>query len=433
MRIATVVFWVSLLVSANAVAAPRPNVPPEVLNLYKSYPVIELVTMGVGALAWERHGHIALCVREQDHAQDRCYNYGIGDFHHPIAMASGFFRGANSFWVGKMDPQEMLSIYRYADRTIWFQPLPLTAEQKQKVIDKLENDILEEHKYYAYDHFADNCTTRIRDILDNATGGQLSSMTEPTDGKTFRDLARDGFYGMRLFLLITDVQMGRSTDRVPTYWERMFLPEYLREAVAKRWGIQPIPVFTRTECEQIAPGDELAETGCKERGAPYVDGPSGRVLFALFILLATASAWATKLWGRFQRTGLAIAILPPILLGLVMWFLAILSPLPYVRGNETCLVFFPFDLLVLLPILSPARKRRYARGRVAMLALIAALHVVGLIKQPLFAPILWPLIPLLVVGFWRPEWSKAAVETKTPDAKPAKKPSMRKNRGGKRS
>src|SRR4051812_34326854 len=148
--------------------------------------------MGIGGLMWERHGHIALCVRYADHSQDACYNYGIGDFHNPIGMASGFFRGTNSFWVGKMDPQFMLSIYRNADRTIWIQPLPLTDEQEQKVIAKLEYDILDEHRYYAYDHFWDNCTTRVRDILDDATGGKLRAMTNKTEGLTYRDLARKG-------------------------------------------------------------------------------------------------------------------------------------------------------------------------------------------------------------------------------------------------
>jgi hypothetical protein len=423
----TFVLLFSFVVATTAEAQPRPHVPPEVAALYQDPPVVELVTMGIGSLMWERHGHIALCVRERDHREDRCYNYGIGDFHHPFGMASGFFRGANSFWVGRMDPNEMLSIYRYADRTIWVQPLPLTQDQKKQVIDKLEHDILEDNKYYAYDHFADNCTTRIRDILDNATGGALKSMTEQTDGKTFRDLARDGFYGMRVALLITDVQMGRSTDRVPTYWERMFLPEYLREAAAKRWGIEPIPIYTRQECQQIAPGDELAAKGCTERGAPYVDGPSGRVLFALFILLVTSPAWIARLWGRFRRLGLAIAIMPPVILGLVMWFLAIISPLPYVRGNETCLVFFPFDaLLVFLPA---DKQRLYARGRVAMLVLVLLLHLVGILTQPLVAPILWPLIPMLVVGFWPPKPEAVVADVK---AAP-KKPGTRKNRGGRTS
>ena len=301
--------------------------------------------MGIGSLIWERHGHIALCVtqkgvmyslRHLDPVEDRCYNYGIGDFHEPVKMAWGFFRGANSFWVGRMIPEEMLQIYVQFDRTIWVQPLPLDADQKQKVIDKLESDIKPANRYYAYDHFADNCTTRIRDIIDNVTGGALKSMTDQTDGKTFRDLARDGFIGMksmsRLSLLITDIAMGRSTDRVPSYWERMFLPQYLREAVATKWKIAPIPIFVRSECR-----NQQAQN-CIERGVDVPDdGPSGRVLFALVIIALTAPVWLTRLWGRFQRTGLAISIVPYVLLGSILTFLAAISPLPYVRMNpESC-------------------------------------------------------------------------------------------------
>ena len=205
-----------LALAAPSVAQPGRELPPEVAKLYDEKPTIELVTMGVGGLIWERHGHIALCVRYDNPRQDACYNYGIGDFRHPFQMAWGFFRGTNSFWVGKMDPRQMLNIYRYADRTIWVQPLPLTPEQKKKVIDKLERDILEENKHYAYDHFWDNCTTRVRDVLDGATDGALTNMKGPVGTETYRDLARKGFFGMRVPLLITDIAMGRVTDRVPT-------------------------------------------------------------------------------------------------------------------------------------------------------------------------------------------------------------------------
>jgi hypothetical protein len=368
---------------------------PEFAKYYAEEPTIELVTMGIGALIWERHGHIALCVRYHDPRKDACYNYGIADFHKPLSMAWGFFRGTHSFWVGKMRPDQMLWVYQNADRTIWYQPIPLNAEQKQKVIDKLEYDILDEHRYYAYDHFDDNCTTRVRDIIDDATGGALRSMPEEPDGRTFRDLAREGFYGMRLPLLITDLAMGRSTDRVPTYWERMFLPQYLREAVHKKWGIEPYVAYER-------------------RGPPPLDdGPSGRVLLAFIIILLTAPAWATRLWGRFQRAGLAVAVVPYVLLGSVFWFLAAISPLPYVRGNETCLILLPADIL-LIAFLSPERRRTYARFRVGMLALIAVLNVIGIVKAPLLAPILWPLIPSLVVGFWPPAAEQAAAAGKEP-------------------
>jgi hypothetical protein len=353
----------------------------------QEFPVVELVTMGVGSLIWERHGHIAMCVVYENPLEDACYNYGIGDFSHPLEMTSGFFRGANSFWAGKMDPMQMLSVYVYADRTVWVQPLPLTPEQKQKVIASLEHDVLRAYRYYAYDHFWDNCTTRVRDVIDRATNGALSSMTDLTDGRTYRDLARAGFFGMRVPLLITDIAMGRVTDREPSYFERMFLPDYLREAVTKRWGVQPIAIYER-------------------RGAPPLeDGPSGRFWFALVILALTAPAWLTRLWGRFERAGLAFAVIPAWLFGMIFWFLAILSPLPYVRWNESCLLFLPTDLLLLV---GPKHWRQlYARGRVIQLSLCAALMIVGVLKQPLWAAILWPLVPNVVVGFWRrPEAAK---------------------------
>jgi hypothetical protein len=394
---------VALLViglGSSASAQPRPSDP-------RDYPVIELVTMGIGSLIWERHGHIALCVRYADPREDACYNYGIGDFHHPLAMAAGFFRGTHSFWVGKMDPRQMLNIYRYADRSIWVQPLPLTPEQKQKVIDKLERDILEENKHYAYDHFWDNCTTRVRDVLDGATDGALRNMKGPEGHETYRDLARKGFFGMRIPLLITDIAMGRVTDRVPTYFEKMFLPDYMREAAERLWGVKPIPIYER-------------------KGPPPLDdGPSGRVLFALVILLLTAPAWITRLLGKFERTGLAVAILPYTFLGFVLTFLAIISPLPYVRANESCAVLIPFDILMIW-FLAPRHRRLYARIRVGMVALVALLLLVGVFKQPIWPILLWPLVPAAVVGFW-PE--RTAAE---PSATDAKKPQSGKQKSSSR-
>jgi hypothetical protein len=365
------------------------------------YPRIYLFTMGIGSLIWERHGHIAMCVEYEGREPD-CYNYGIGDFRDPVKMGWGFFRGAQSFWAGKLPFSQMMAVYFEFHRTIWKQLLPLTADQKQQVIVKLESDILEQNRYYAYDHFGDNCTTRIRDIIDNATGGALKSMTDGTNGETYRDLARDGFYGMRVPLIITDIAMGRTTDRVPTYWERMFLPQYLREAVQQRWGIKPIPIYIRPECaaeiHSARQENREPDPSCIERGIPtVVDPPSGRVWLALILLVVSLPVVLTRRWGHLQRTGLALSIMPYVLVGAILLFIAIISPLPYVKWNETVLVWFPFDLAVLF--LGPVRRVKYAKGRVAMLALVALLMLVNVLKQPLWPELIAPLVAMLAVAF----------------------------------
>lgn len=375
-------------VAAPPASAPRmePVPPPSAPE-----PEIDLVTMGVGSRIWERHGHIVLCVSYPgERNRDRCYNYGIGDFRHPVGMGWGFFRGTNSFWAGADTPSDMLYIYRYTDRTIWSQRLPLTLEQKQKIIAKLEFDILDANRFYSYDHFWDNCTTRVRDILDGATGGALSKMQEPTDDRTFRDLAREGFYGMRIPLLITDLAMGRSTDQVPSYYERMFLPEYMREAAIKLWNVEPRVLYQR-------------------KGPPELDhGPSGRGWLALIMLALTAPVALAHLYGRLRRTALAFALVPQFLLGSAFWALAIISPLPYVHINETCLIFFPLDLAML--VLPRHLAQKYARLRAASLVVIALLLLVGVLKQPLWSVILGPLLPALAVGFLKPRGGADALE-----------------------
>jgi hypothetical protein len=386
-RIAALAVALLAAVTPAVARAQAPRMPPEIAKLSQDKPVIELVTMGVGSLIWERHGHIALCVRYDDPRDDRCYNYGIGDFQHPIGMAWGFFRAAGAFWVGEMPVNDMMGTYVHADRTVWVQPLPLTPDQKQRVIAKLKHDILPANRAYAYDHFWDNCTTRVRNILDDVTGGKLSSMTEPTDARTYRDLAREGFFGVRIGrdvstipLLITDVAMGRATDRVPTYYERMFLPQYLREAVTALWHVEPVTLYER-------------------RGEPQpTEGPSGRGWLVLWILGLTSPAWITRWMGWLPRLGLGLAIAPYVLLGALLSVLAVISPLPYVRWNETCLVWLPLDLL--LVVLTGDRLRRYALARLAMIGAIAALGLVGVFKQPLLAALLWPAIPLAVAGLW---------------------------------
>jgi len=376
---AAVVVLATASLTAPAFAGAPAGASPEAAALYDDYPVVELVTMGVGALMWERHGHIALCVRYANPRRDACYNYGIGDFGNPGPMIWGFFRGTKTFWVGKMRPGPMLDIYRRADRTIWVQPLPLSDEQEQRVIARLERDILPDNKHYAYDHFWDNCTTRVRDVLDEATDGSLAAMTNDGGDKTYRRLAREGFYGMRVPLLITDIAMGRVTDRKPTYYERMFLPDYMREAAVELWGSQPVVVYQR-------------------KGSPPLDdGPSGRVALFFLILVLTAPAWVTRLWGRFETLGLSFALFFPVVLGLALWILAVISPLPYVRLNESCLIFFPLDIL--LVALPHGLRRKYAAGRVAMLGLVAVAMLVGVLTQPLWAELFWPLVPAATVAF----------------------------------
>lgn len=341
-------------------------------------PIIELYTMGQGDLVVERFGHAALCVRyPQRRHDDVCYNYGTTDFSDPLGLTWGFVRGDADFWVSTTTPGHMIHHYRAKDRSIWVQRLPLDPDTAREMAAALERDELPENRYYQYHHFGDNCTTRVRDFIDRAADGALSGGNQAGPGLTFRDFSRQGFAEITGLLLLSDFVLGRPADRAPTIYEAMFLPDILRIEVQRRLGAEPVVIYER-------------------RGPPFSSEPAGgRWILVLLALALTALVVASRLTGRFPRLALAVVAGVVGFIGLVLWGLAIVSPLPEARWNEALLVFLPTDLA--LPFLSESRLRRYARFRTTLLVVVSILGAAGLLLQPLFTLVLVPFGPLAAV------------------------------------
>lgn len=362
-------------------------------------PVIELITMGPGKLIWEKWGHSALCVRHEDPRRDVCYNYGTTDFSHPVKLVWDFLRNRSLFWVSRTTPDRMIRFYSEdLDRSLWVQRLPLMPDQAREAAALLERAVQGENKYYRYRHYDDNCTTRLRDIIDRVTDGALRQATEQKPFPyTLRELGRQGMTEHPLMALLTDLSLGRRTDRHPDMWEAMHQPEVLRDEVATHLDVAPELIYQR-------------------RGPSFdVSHPPSRVwlfVFALACALPAVVAWRL---GRFQRLGLALSILPGGLMATLMWTMAIISTLPEIRWNETLLVLWPTDLA--LPFLSAGARAKYGRVRVVWLGLMLGLSLVGVLEQPLWAVIAFPLLPCAVAAL-----SGRAARVVEPKQQPGQQP-----------
>jgi hypothetical protein len=354
-------------------------------------PVVELYTMGQGALIFEKFGHAALCVgRSTGWRKAICYNYGTTDFEALVPLFWGFLRGRSEFWVSTSSRGRTVRDYRAADRTLYRQVLPLAPEQARELDSLLRENALEENRYYQYHHYLDNCSTRVRDLIDRVTGGALSAKSAaPGEHPTYRQLTRTGFAGDLWLLLLSDVMLGRAADAPPSSYGAMFLPDELRAQVEARLGVKPTIIYER-------------------RGPPFTSDPGlgGRWLFAVLALALAAPIAAARRSGRHERLAVAVAVFPLALIGILLWIVAVASSLPELRWNEVLLVFLPLDAA--LPFLPPLWRTRYAAARVGMLVLIALLLAVGLFRQPLWFTLLTPLVPMLLVALPRRVLARAA-------------------------
>jgi uncharacterized protein DUF4105 len=214
----------ALIASQGASAqtpAPRPG---SELRVY-------LMTMGPGAEVWERFGHNAIWIHDSSVEPDTAYNYGLFDFRQEKFLLR-FARGDMWYWMAGFPAERYVQSYVHDNRSVWLQELNLPPAARLELREFLRWNERPENRFYHYDYYDDNCSTRVRDAIDRVIGGAIRAETVsmPT-GKSYR------FHTQRLTandpLIFTALllALGQQVDQPITAWKEMFLPMALREYV----------------------------------------------------------------------------------------------------------------------------------------------------------------------------------------------------------
>lgn len=200
------------------------GVPGSELTVY-------LMTMGPGDEVWEKFGHNAIWIHDSVRNTDIAYNWGLFDFD-AADFFPRFLRGDMRYWMGGFDKEGTLDFYRRANRSVWAQELNLTPAQRLSLNRFVEWNALPENRYYDYDYFRDNCSTRVRDVLDRALAGVIQRATERApSGSTYRSHTRRLTQDVPWVYLGTLLGLGHPVDRPVSRWEEMFLPVRLHDDI----------------------------------------------------------------------------------------------------------------------------------------------------------------------------------------------------------
>ncbi|MEK6607364.1 MAG: DUF4105 domain-containing protein [Myxococcota bacterium] len=323
-------------------------------------PRVDLMTMGPGDHPYERFGHAALVLAED--GRELVFNYGAADFDDPRFFVD-FLRGRARFRVGTASVPWTLRAYRAKDRDIYRQRLRLSQRGARRLADRLQGDADPEIGGYTYHHFRDNCTTRVRDVIDDAVDGRLRRATAGRKApQTLRDHLRGSLAG-RIHLQLGAELLGRPLDERPDLWAAMYLPEILREQVTA-----------------LAVGGPAERLHVRRAASPRAGDPRAahRLIWAAAILAAMVLALLARRGARAERAAFVLAAALLLAPALALDLAALALRQPEVWWNENLVIFLPLDLALLLP---PRIARRWARARVLGLALLALLHVAGVARQ----------------------------------------------------
>lgn len=198
---------------------------------------ISLLTCTPGEELYSTFGHSAFRVIDSSKAfndgwRDVVYNYGTFNFDDD-GFYLKFVRGKLLYYVSVEYFTDFKDLYQSTNRGITEQVLLLSAAEKVAIRHFLNENLKEENKYYKYDFFLDNCTTRLRDILKKQHDSSFCQKPVMPVGSRFRQaihqyLDKNNKDWSKLGI---DILLGKPCDVVMTAEQMQFLPDNLMKSL----------------------------------------------------------------------------------------------------------------------------------------------------------------------------------------------------------
>ncbi|MFT3936335.1 MAG: DUF4105 domain-containing protein [Chitinophagaceae bacterium] len=251
---------------------------------------ISLLTCGSGEYLYSIWGHTGIRVIDSSNQTDVVFNYGTFDDSDPLFYIK-FTRGIMMYSVTPFSFTDFMEEYRYYKRSVTEQVLDLSCTDKNKLVAALWKNAAPENRLYPYHFYADNCTTRARDMLINHFSGDLQFKDiRPVPGKsTYRQLIHSymNSNSQSWNKLAIDVLLGNHLDEVMNNTQSMFLPDYLMKAFDSA-SLQQQKLVSQTNV--------LLKDEQQPEKTFFTPALAFSILFVLMILLAVLkNKTATKL------------------------------------------------------------------------------------------------------------------------------------------
>ncbi len=374
----------------------------DTINLQHDPYEIRLVTFAPHNSIFAWFGHSALEVRNT--ASGKAHMFNFGGFYFDLEHLIQFTFGKFVFWSFASESSQALAPYEREHRHMVFQTLNLTTSQKTEIRRQLLNYLKQENRFYIYDHFLDNCSTKIRDVIDQAMAGELKKQTQQPVDLTFRDYVHRMMADVSILDFILNFILNDSVDQPITDWETTFLPDRLMAVIQQSTnpalGNTPL-VKTRTEknVDQgnsfFAPKANLVNTVIKEI-------VFGFFLLAIIGLSAIFYIKNHRFFLRFYPALISVFGLIFGTLGLILFFMMCFTDHKDTFWNENILLLNPITLLLFFTgVVAIFGKFKKTFSWICVVTGFSAILAFGLKILPMFDQANWQqfrvLLPVLLV------------------------------------
>ncbi len=304
---------------------------------FSSKSQISLITCSPGSELYSVFGHSAIRVHDTTSNTDLIFNYGVFDFNTPHFYWK-FIRGKLRYQLAIQRTDDFVRAYAMEGRSVKEEKLQLTQSEKRRVIYFLRKNYRPENRYYLYDFFYNNCSTKIWDVADEQIPAELVFDTSVYTRQSFREMLEPYLEKAPWSKLGIDLLLGIPADKIATFEQQMYLPDYLSRNMSHTLREEAIGGKEKLlGPEQVILERDPRRSGLKK---PFF---TPLLVFGLVLVVSVGiTIWGsrgTKRWLDVFLAGL------PALLGVVLLFMWFGTNHQQMDGNLNLLWANPLGLI----------------------------------------------------------------------------------------
>ncbi|MBU1070271.1 DUF4105 domain-containing protein [Myxococcota bacterium] len=201
-----------------------------------------------GSELFTRFGHSAFWVRGPNRPEE-VYDYGHFEFSSSFLW--DFLHGNAFYSLESTSLDDFIDGYAHEDREVRAHLLDLSPEQAVAVRILLERVLDSPEHEYRYHHFADNCATRMRDVISQVTYGRWRLILDSMPARPWRSSLFEVLGANTILRHTLSMLLSAKMDRSRTAWDGTYLPVHLERALLSTRGLNPArpdaPFVVRTE------------------------------------------------------------------------------------------------------------------------------------------------------------------------------------------
>ena len=325
---------------------------------------ISILTVSPGKDLADAFGHSGIRVIDRELNYDVVFNFGIYDFQAPN-FYSNFVKGRPIYSLGINNYNRFLNNYQNQNRGIVEHKIQISNNKKDDVIRLLLENSKQENKFYIYDYFNDNCSTKVADLFianlndTYSTEIDLSSKSNVSYRSLIYEMIPKNSWGS----LGIDICLGSIIDQDINYRQTFFLPSMFGNFLDRIESSNPEII----ESKFILESQDTSEESALNLTKP---------MFVLFLISTIIVLITFRDFRNNRQTKVLDVLLISItsIIGLLISYLWFFSDHSAASQNYNILWASPLNILLLIDLFAN-KKRKWILGYLKFIFLMLLLMI----------------------------------------------------------